>query len=142
MENRISFFNEDIEFLPNKKKTYKKWICALIKMHQGNLKEINFIFCSDNYLYQLNVSYLSHDTLTDIITFPYELFPDLAADIFISVERVKENALDLELDFEIELIRVMSHGILHLCGYGDKTEQEKAIMRAHENDALELFKKY
>ncbi|MGA1543301.1 MAG: rRNA maturation RNase YbeY [Saprospiraceae bacterium] len=139
MEDRISFFNEDIEFILKKKKTYKNWIFALIETQQGYLKEINFVFCSDKYLHQLNVAYLSHDTLTDIITFPYEHFPDVAADIFISIERVKENALDFKLDFEIELVRVMAHGILHLCGYGDKNEQEKAIMRSKENEAIKLF---
>lgn len=139
MEDRISFFNEDIEFILKKKKTYKNWIFALIETQQGYLKEINFVFCSDKYLHQLNVTYLSHDTLTDIITFPYEHFPDVAADIFISIERVKENALDFKLDFEIELVRVMAHGILHLCGYGDKNEQEKAIMRSKENEAIKLF---
>lgn len=139
MENRISFFFEDTDFLLKKKNKYRKWIQALIKLHQGQLQQINYIFCSDEYLYNLNVSYLSHDTLTDIITFPYEFYPNIAADLFISIDRIKENAAEFNLDFKIELIRVMSHGILHLCGYGDKNEEEKVVMVGKENEAIALF---
>ncbi len=139
MEDWISFFYEDTDFLLSKKNTYRKWLLSLIEKHGGQLQQINYIFCSDNYLHDLNLSYLSHDTLTDIITFPFESFPTIAADIFISVDRIKENAADLSLTFDNELIRVMSHGILHLCGYGDKSEEEKAVMRLKENEAIALF---
>jgi probable rRNA maturation factor len=139
MENRISFFLEDTDFKLYKKNSYRKWLQSLIDIHNGQLHQVNYIFCSDEYLHELNLSFLSHDTLTDIITFPYEPFPNITADIFISVDRIRENAAELGIAFKNELVRVMSHGILHLCGYGDKTAEEKAIMRDKENEALMLF---
>lgn len=139
MEDRISFFYEDTNFVLEKRNTYRKWLSLLIEMHQGQLQQISYIYCSDDYLHKLNLSYLSHDTLTDIITFPYESFPIIAADIFISIDRIKENAEELNLSFDNELIRVMSHGILHLCGYGDKSEEDLIIMRNKESEAIKLF---
>lgn len=87
---------------------------------------LNFIFCSDDYLLRLNVEYLDHDTLTDIITFPYADPPSIHGDIFISIDRVRDNAADFKVTFEQELNRVMAHGVLHLCGYGNETQTRNA----------------
>lgn len=114
------------------------WIEAIITERGGKTGAINYIFCGDDYLHQMNVEYLDHDTLTDIITFPYEYFPLISGDLFISTERVADNAADREIGFEEELHRVIIHGILHLCGQGDKTEEEAAEMRQLENWALGL----
>jgi len=99
---------------------------------------INYIFCDDDYLLKKNQSYLQHDTLTDIITFEYSNTP-ISADIFISIDRVKENAADRKLSIETELHRVMAHGILHLCGYGDKSDTDIKIMRIKEEESMRLF---
>jgi len=101
---------------------------------------INFIFCSDEYLHKINLEYLEHDTLTDIITFDNsENDQEIEGDIFISLERIKENAQMFEVPFELELKRVLVHGILHLIGYNDKTEEEGMIMRSKEDFYLALF---
>jgi rRNA maturation RNase YbeY len=114
------------------------WIETIITERGGKTGAINYIFCGDDYLHQMNVEYLDHDTLTDIITFPYEHFPLVSGDLFISTERVADNATDRKIGFEEELHRVIIHGILHLCGQGDKTEAEAAEMRQLENWALGL----
>lgn len=102
------------------------------------LEDINIIFCNDAYLHKLNMDFLKHDTLTDIITFPYDGKGCISGDVFISVERVKENAQIFDVDFNEELNRVMVHGMLHLFGYGDKNEEEAEIMRAKENLYLSI----
>ncbi len=112
------------------------WIEAVISERGGKTGTINYIFCGDDYLHKMNVEYLNHDTLTDIITFPYDAFPLITGDMFISTERVADNAQDLNIDFTDELHRVIIHGILHLCGQGDKTEEQAAEMRALEEWAL------
>jgi len=114
------------------------WIKAIVTERGGKPGAINYIFCGDDYLHQMNVEYLNHDTLTDIITFPYEAFPLVSGDMFISTERVADNAKDLGTDFTDELHRVIIHGILHLCGQGDKTGEQAAEMRALEEWALGL----
>ena len=101
--------------------------------------EINYIFCDDDYLHQINVEYLNHDTLTDIITFDYTEDNVLSSDIFISIERVSDNANDFGVTFETELLRVMAHGILHLCGYKDKTEEDSQQMRKKEDEKIIFF---
>lgn len=98
--------------------------------------EINYIFCDDEYLHKLNVEFLNHDTLTDIISFDYSAGKELHGDIYISIERVADNAKDFKSDFIDELHRVMIHGILHYCGYKDKTEADETVMRQRENDYL------
>ncbi|MCL4165851.1 UNVERIFIED_CONTAM: hypothetical protein GTU68_001402 [Idotea baltica] len=115
-----------------------QWIEKIITEREGKTGAINYIFCGDDYLHQMNVEYLSHDTLTDIITFPYEHFPLVSGDLFISTERVAENAVDRKIDYTEELHRVIIHGILHLCGQGDKTEAEASEMRQLEDWALGL----
>ena len=101
--------------------------------------EINYIFCSDSYLLKINIEHLKHDTLTDIISFDYCIGNEINGDVFISVQRVIENAHEFETEFITELKRVMSHGILHYCGYNDKTEAEEDIMRSKEDEKINLF---
>lgn len=115
------------------------WITAIISARGGKAGPVNYIFCGDDYLHQMNVEYLDHDTLTDIITFPYEVFPVVSGDLFISTERVADNAKDLETTYAGELHRVIIHGILHLCGQGDKTVEQAAEMRRLEDWALGLL---
>jgi len=138
LEVIFSFFSEDISFqLADELKT-QNWIIESIKQEGKTPGEINYIFCSDNYLYKMNVEHLNHDTFTDIITFNYCVEDVVNTDIFISVDRVKENAKDFETSFENELSRVMIHGMLHLVGYDDKTEADKEAMRAKEDFYLTL----
>ena len=135
----IHFYTENIDFkLPNPQKI-RRWISAVVEKEQKKYNEIAYIFCDDAYLYTLNVDYLDHDTYTDIITFDYSNFPFISGDLFISVERVRENAQNFSTDFQQELHRVMIHGILHLCGYADKTPEEEKNMRAKEDFYLPLF---
>lgn len=135
----IHFFNEDSDFtLPDEVATLK-WITNTIKQENHKAEIINYIFCSDKHLLNLNQQYLNHDTLTDIITFDHSEEPDkLEADIFISVERVAENAIILKTSFDNELHRVMIHGLLHLMGYNDHTDKEKQLMRKKEDACLSL----
>ncbi|WP_420576612.1 rRNA maturation RNase YbeY [Ekhidna sp.] len=137
----INFFNEDIDFSIPNPQACSDWISSIISSHQFSLEEINYVFCSDNYLLQINIDYLNHDYYTDIITFDNSDKPKvIESDIFISIERVKENAQDQNTLFEEELNRVMIHGVLHLLGYGDKTEEEKKAMREKEDACLSLLK--
>ena len=115
------------------------WIGQIIQREKCRLQLINFIFCSDTYLHQINVQYLHHDTLTDVITFPYQAPPEVAGDIFISIDRIRENAEDYAVTFFQELFRVMIHGVLHLCGFSDKTPAEKSFMTEKEDEALSLL---
>lgn len=114
------------------------WIEKIIFARGGRPGPINYIFCGDDYLHRMNVEYLNHDTLTDIITFPYTTFPDVSGDLFISTERVADNANDLGSTYADELHRVIIHGILHLCGQADKTVGQAAEMRQLEEWALNL----
>lgn len=133
-------FNYETDFsLPKEELIFEQWILKIIASEGKELGEINYIFCDDNYLHQINVEYLNHDTLTDIITFDYTENEFLSSDIFISVERISDNANDFGVSFETELLRVMAHGILHLCGYKDKTEADSTIMRSKEEEKMRLF---
>ena len=137
----INFFNEDIDFSISNPQACSDWISSIITSHQFSLEEINYIFCSDDYLLQINIDYLNHDYYTDIITFDNSEEPKvIESDIFISIERVKENAQEQSTLFEEELNRVMIHGVLHLLGYGDKTKEEKTVMREKEDACLSLLK--
>ncbi len=123
-----------------KRKKLKNFIKEMVKLEEKEIEAINFIFCSDDYLLQINNQYLNHNTLTDIITFELSVEGSpLLSDIYISVDRVKENAVRLKKPFQEELHRVMFHGILHLCGYGDKTAAEKKSMRTKEDFYLKRF---
>jgi probable rRNA maturation factor len=131
-------FNYETDFqLENEEKT-SNWISECIEKEGFELGEINYIFCDDAYLHKINVEFLDHDTLTDIISFDYTLGKLVGGDIFISVERVEENAKDFNVSFENELHRVIMHGVLHYMGFKDKTEEQKQVMRAKENECLAL----
>ena len=118
---------------------YADWIGRIIVSEGDVLGKLDYIFCDDEYLLGINRQYLNHDTYTDIITFPYEEVGGISGDIFISIERVLENAKEYRVDFETELKRVMAHGVLHLLGYGDKSEEEADLMRSKENEKIKLF---
>jgi probable rRNA maturation factor len=134
----IRFFSESIDFqLPFPRKT-SNWIKAVAKKEKATIKEINYIFCSDQYLLSLNQGYLKHNTLTDIITFDYSDSRQLEGEIYISVERVLDNSKKLKVEFTHELSRVIIHGVLHLCGYKDKNPSEKVVMRKKEDRYLSL----
>ncbi|MFW5759744.1 MAG: rRNA maturation RNase YbeY [Cyclobacteriaceae bacterium] len=138
----IRFFVEDTKFSLPEKPLLKKWIIKTIKEEGLLFSELCYIFCSDRYLLQMNQDFLHHDTLTDIITFDTsEKNNNIEGEIYISIERVKENADTLNESFYRELHRVLIHGVLHLCGYKDKTNMEQTLMRMKENHYLELLKK-
>jgi len=134
-------FNYEIDFELDSEEQIAKWITDTISSEEYKIEEINYVFCDDAYLHKLNVEFLNHDTLTDIISFDYTIGKILQGDIFISVERVKDNAKDFEATFEEELHRVIIHGILHYCGYKDKTEEDAKVMREKENHYLQLLLK-
>lgn len=135
----IQFFFENIEefLLPNR---VEEWIEQLISTEEKKTGNINYIFCDDEYLLKVNQDFLNHDYYTDVITFDYVKGKTISGDIFISITRIKENAITLsDNDFERELIRVLAHGVLHLCGYKDKSEGDQKIMRAKENFYIDRF---
>lgn len=131
----IEFFSEDTSFTLKNKKKHRGWFHTILANFSKKAGNINFIFCSDDYLLEINRSYLDHDYYTDIITFPYTSEP-VSSDIYISIDRVRENAEEFGVDHMEELRRVMAHGILHLCGLGDKTDEEISKMRSEEDQAL------
>ena len=136
----IHFFIEDVDFEIAHSSNLASWIERVVESHQRNLIVVNYIICSDKYLLDINRTYLSHDYLTDIITFDNSEEPkSIEADIFISLDRVIENANTLDVNLSQELHRVMIHGILHLLGWGDKTEAEKKVMREKEEACLSLL---
>jgi len=131
----IHFHTEDIRFDLKQKRRTKQWLKQISERYSHHIDTLQFIFCSDEYLLDINQRYLNHDYYTDIITFPYQSNP-IQSDIFISIDRVKDNASQLKLPFENELRRVLAHGLLHLCGLDDKTEESKNAMRKEEDLAL------
>lgn len=118
---------------------YSDWISSILASEGFSLGPLNYIFVDDKELLGINVQYLGHDTLTDIISFDYTQGKTVSGDIFISTDRVRENAQTYGVDFANELLRVMSHGLLHFMGYGDKTEEDRQIMRAKEEEKMEMF---
>lgn len=130
-------FNYEIDFKIQDEETKRKWISEIISEENYREGEINYIFCSDNYLHKINIDFLNHDTLTDIISFDYSVGKELHGDIYISIERVEDNAKDFIVPFNEELARVMAHGVLHYCGYKDKTEEDQSIMTSKEDYYLE-----
>ena len=132
-------FNYENEFeLPNEDQI-ATWISKVILSGNKKEGEINYIFCDDEYLLNLNEQYLDHDTLTDIISFDYSIGNEIHGDIFISTERVIENAVDFKVTFEEELQRVLVHGVLHYCGYKDKSENDEQLMRNKEDEKMKMF---
>lgn len=122
--------------------THKQWLKAIVRNEGKEPGDIHYFFCDDNYLLKNNLHFLNHETLTDIITFDEDLGDLVAGDIMISMDRIRENAQKFEVSFEEELYRVMAHGVLHLCGYKDKTEEDSKVMRAKEHEALVLYELY
>jgi rRNA maturation RNase YbeY len=138
----IIFFEEDIKFTLQEKNKHKKWLREIAANGGFAIEELNYIFCSDEYLLQINQQYLNHNTYTDIITFDNsESDKKIISDIFISIDRVKDNATKEKTAFENELLRVMSHGLLHLMGYKDKNHEDKKTMRDLEDQSIRLFNK-
>lgn len=140
MASKIGFYSEDVPFRLSDIRIKRQWLEKVIESEGKIAGEISYIFCSDDYLYKMNVQYLNHDTLTDVITFDYTEANKISGDIFISLPRVEENASEFGKTFADELNRVMVHGILHLCGYKDKTTKDEKIMRLKEDEKLELLK--
>lgn len=135
---QLTFHAEEIDFELSEMAKIKTWLKEVIKSENWTLASVSYIFCSDEYLYKMNVEHLNHDTYTDVITFQYN--DDLVeGDIFISVDRTTENATTFNVSPEKELYRVMVHGLLHLMGYKDKSPEDKTMMTAKENQYLELL---
>ena len=138
MNSSINFFNEDNDYSLENEKKVKDWICKSIENESYIPGDLNFIFCSDPYLLKINQDYLDHNYYTDIITFDYKEDKNVNGDIFISIDRVKENSQDLNVPFVDELHRVMIHGVLHIISYRDKTPEEEKLMRSKEDFYLSL----
>jgi rRNA maturation RNase YbeY len=132
-------FNYETDFELDNKEQYEDWISRIIESEGFDEGEINYIFCDDEYLHKINVEYLDHDTLTDIISFDYTVGNLIQGDIFVSIERVQDNASDFNVSFEEELKRVLSHGVLHYCGYKDKSPKDEALMRSKEDEKMQMF---
>jgi rRNA maturation RNase YbeY len=132
-------FNYENDFELNNEEQFSNWISSVIVSEDKKEGEINYIFCDDEYLLGLNEQYLNHDTLTDIISFDYSVGKELHGDIFISTERVLENAAEFKVTFEEELKRVMVHGVLHYCGYKDKSDEDEKLMRSKEDEKIKMF---
>ena len=132
-------FNYESEFKLSNETKFSIWISDVITSESYVLGEINYIFCNDDYLHKINLEFLNHDTLTDIITFDNTVSKTIYSDIFISIERVKDNAKDFNVSFDEELKRVVIHGVLHLCGYKDKSEKDTFLMRQKEDEKILMF---
>lgn len=136
----INFHSESIDFKVQNPIKTKRWLKSVIETEGFELGEINYVFCDDEYLHKINVEYLDHDTLTDIITFDNSEDEEIIeGDIFVSIERITDNANDFKTNFEHEFRRVIVHGILHLCGYYDKTDEDEKQMRAKEDHYINLW---
>ncbi len=129
-------FHYETDFKLNNENQTKVWVDDVVQKEGFNLGEINYIFCDDEYLHKINMEFLKHDTYTDIISFDYTLGKVISGDIYISVQRVEENAKEFNTTFDNELNRVMIHGVLHYMGYKDKTKEEKNVMRNKEELAI------
>jgi len=134
----IKYFSST-DFVINDKPHITSWIEGVINKESRLLEKLVFNFCSDESLLKINKEFLNHDTLTDVITFDYSSSKAVSGEVFISVDRVRENAKEFHQDFNNEIKRVMLHGVLHLCGYNDKTAKDKALMSDMENRHLAFF---
>ena len=139
MQPSICFFKENVKFRFLKSTQIRNWIKRVIRIEGKVTGEINVIFCSDSYLLDLNRKFLNHNYFTDIITFNNSIEKFIGGEIYISIDRVKENAVNLEISFQIELSRVIIHGVLHLLGYSDTTNTQKNVMRLKEDACLSLL---
>jgi rRNA maturation RNase YbeY len=135
-ESMVSFHFEDVAFDMPDESGIAEWLTAIAREEERALVELNVIFCSDEHLRQINITYLDHDYYTDVITFPYA--EDVVhGDVFISIDRVRDNAAGQGVTFGNELLRIMAHGVLHLAGYGDKTPEDKVLMTQKEDYYLQ-----
>jgi probable rRNA maturation factor len=132
-------FNYENDFILTNEDQISSWLSDVILSENKKEGDINYIFCNDDFLLKINQEYLSHDTLTDIISFDYSVGNELHGDIFISTERVADNAFDFNVSFELELLRVLVHGVLHYCGYKDKSPADELVMRTKEDEKIQLF---
>ena len=137
--NSISFHNESVNNKTPSKRLLKAWIKEFVSNHGKKVGELAFVFCSDEKILEINQNFLQHDYYTDIITFDYSEGEVISGDIFISVERVLENAASHQVDYNTELLRVISHGVLHLIGFQDKEEKKKVEMKRNEDLCMSLF---
>lgn len=137
----ISFhLADDVEHpFPTQEADFISWLINVGKSESKSISSLTYIFCSDDYLLDINIKYLGHDYYTDIITFPYKEGDEVESDLYISLDRVKENADDYNVSYDEELKRVMVHGLLHLLGYGDKTEEDIRLMREKEDYYISKF---
>ncbi|MRJ09561.1 rRNA maturation RNase YbeY [Ornithobacterium rhinotracheale] len=135
----IQFFSETEDFTLQDTQVFADWLEACAQKHDCEIEDINYIFCDDEYLLAINQKHLNHDYYTDIITFDYCDGNILSGDIFISIDRVSDNAFEYASDFEAELGRVMVHGLLHMIGFKDKTEEQQQQMREKEDECLQLI---
>jgi len=138
--NIISFFSEEIDFKLSNESTISGWLSFCARDFDFSIGELSYVFCSDEFLYEMNVKYLNHDTYTDIITFDYTEDKQINGDMFISIDRVRENAFKYHVTFDKELTRVIVHGLLHLMGYKDKSDVDSDLMRNKEDYCLTLLK--
>ncbi len=132
-------YHYETNYTLSEESDYSDWISRIMQLMDFELGNLNYIFCDDDYLLQINQEYLNHDTYTDIITFDYSNEVEISGDVFISVERVKENSRTYKVTEVEEMKRVMAHGILHLLGYTDKSDQERAKMRELELELMRMF---
>ena len=138
-KSKVCFFFQGVKISVSNRNILKKYIQSIFRKEGKKLDSVNFIFCSDNALLEINQKYLKHDFYTDIITFNLSETEAIRAEIYISIDRVKENSLELGVSFKSELIRVIFHGVLHLCGYNDKTKAEKKEIREKEDYFLKKY---
>ncbi len=135
----IHFFSEDCSFTPGHKTDLRNWLYICAKREKNTIGELNYIFCSDRYLRKLNKKFLEHDYFTDVITFPSSFDNTISGDIFLSIDRIRDNAKTYGVRVYEEMCRVMVHGLLHISGYNDKTEKDQKHMRKLEDKYLRLF---
>ena len=132
-------FSSQNDFVLEQSEHVEDWLKAAALKESYGIDSLGYVFCSDDYLLEINQQFLDHDTLTDIVTFDYTEGTILNGEIYISTDRVADNAKDFNVDFDTELRRVIIHGLLHMCGYGDKTDDEKSNMRKKEDEYLALW---
>ena len=132
-------FNYELDFSLQNEDAFSSWISSVIVSENKKEGDINYIFCDDEYILEINKQYLNHDYYTDIISFDYSVGNELHGDVFVSIDRIRENAVDFKVPFEDELKRVIIHGVLHYCGYKDKTSEEEVLMRVKEDEKIAMF---
>lgn len=132
-------FNYQADYQLNNESVYTQWLHDIARSEQVSISELSYVFCTDDYLLHINQQFLNHDTWTDIITFDYSNNDMIKGEIYISIDRVADNALQYQVTTHEELLRVMAHGLLHLCGYVDKTDQDQQQMRSKEDEKIKMF---